>query len=175
MKMRVACPHCQVVGVVPENLKHASDWPVACHHCHQHYFLPVVNTPAPLSRQIELYCSNCGRAAALNENIHKSIVASHFPLFCPDCHHPLPAQENITVDLNQTEIVDIGRQKSVGVRSGLIFIFIGFFIVSASVMAANEGLIGRDWLDNFLLHLPDRAVVYNNLGELLEFSLRNVQ
>ena len=29
MKMRVACPHCQVVGVVPEDLRHASDWPVA--------------------------------------------------------------------------------------------------------------------------------------------------
>ena len=98
-----------------------------CHHCHQHYFLPVVNTPAPLSRQIELYCSNCGRAAALNENIHKSVVASHFPLFCPDCHHPLTAQQNITVDLNQTEIVDIGRQKSVGVRSGLIFISVEVF------------------------------------------------
>ena len=26
MNIKVACPHCQVVGVVPEELKYASDW-----------------------------------------------------------------------------------------------------------------------------------------------------
>ena len=175
MKMKVACPHCQAVGVVPEDLRHASDWPVACHHCHQHYFLPVVNTPPPLSRQIELHCSNCGRAAALNENIHKSVVDNHFPLFCRDCHNPLSAQQNIIVELNQSEIADVSSRQSIGLRYGLVFVFIGFFIVSASVMAANEGLISRYWLDNFLLHLPDRAVVSKYLIELLEPNLRNVQ
>ena len=38
-------------------------------------------------------------------------------------------------------------------RSGLIFHFFGFFIVSVSVMAANEGLISRDWLDAIFLHI----------------------
>ena len=47
MNIKIACPHCQVVGVVPEDLKYASNWPVACHHCHQHYYVPVVASPAP--------------------------------------------------------------------------------------------------------------------------------
>ncbi len=175
MNMKVACPHCQVVGVVPEDLKYASDWPVACHHCHQHYFVPVVASPAPLSRQVELYCSDCGRVSALDKNIHKSVVAEHFPLFCPDCHASLSAERNVIVELDQTEKREARTAQSVGVRSGLVFIFIGFFIVTVSVMAANEGIISRGWLENLLLHLPERAVVSDYLEELLGTNLRNGQ
>ena len=103
MNIKVACPHCQVVGVVPENLKYASDWPVACHHCHQHYYVPVVASPAPLSRQIELRCSDCGRETSFDKNIHKSTIEGKFPLFCPDCHAPLPKLQNEIVELYQTE------------------------------------------------------------------------
>ena len=175
MNMKITCPHCQVVGVVPEDLKYASDWPVACHHCHQHYFVPVVSSPAPLSWQVELHCSDCGRVAALDKNIHKSVVLGHFPLFCLDCHAPLSAQQNVIVELDQTETIDTRTRQSVGVHSGFIFIFIGFFIVSVSVIAANEGLISRSWLDNLLLFLPDRAVVSDHMSELLGSNLRNGQ
>ena len=175
MNIKVACPHCQVVGVVPEDLKHVNDWPVACHHCHQHYFAPVVSSPAPLSRQVELYCSKCGRIAALDNHIHKSVIAGRFPLFCPDCHAFLSAQQSVIVELNQTETTDTRTRQSVGMRSGLVFIFIGFFIVSVSVIAANEGLIDRDWLDDLFLHLPDRAIVSSHLAELLEPNLKSEQ
>ena len=166
MHMKVACPHCQVVGVVPEDLKFASDWPVACHHCHQHYFVPVASLPAPLSRQVELYCSNCGRVSALDKKIHRSIIEDQFPLFCPDCHTTLSAKQNVIIELDQTESANNCAQQSVGLQSGLVFIFIGFFIVGVSVMAANEGIISRQWLDNLLLHLPDRAIVSSYLADL---------
>ena len=175
MHMKVACPHCQVVGVVPEDLKFASDWPVACHHCHQHYFVPVVSSPAPLSRQVELYCSKCGRVSALDKKIHRSVIEDHFPLFCPDCHTSLSARQNVIIELDQTEATDNRTQKSVELRSGLVFIFIGFFIVGVSVMAANEGIISRQWLDDLLLHLPDRAIVSSYLADLSWPNLRNGQ
>ena len=175
MNIKVACPHCQVVGVVPEDFKYSSDWPVACHHCHQHYFVPVVSSPAPLSRQVELYCSNCRRVAALDKNIYKSVISGHFPLFCPDCHAPLAAHQNVIFELDQTEKTDARIQSSAQLRFGLVFIFIGFFIVSVSFMAANEGLIRRDWLDALLLYVPEPAVVISYLTELLGPNLKNGQ
>lgn len=170
MNMKVACPHCQVVGVVPENLKYASDWPVACHHCHQHYFLPVVASPAPLSRQIELNCADCGRQTTFDKNIHESIVTGNFPLFCPDCHAPLTEQQNDIIELGQTETNYSDAKQTVGASSGIAFVFMGFFIVSVSVMAAYEGLIDRAWLDALMLHLPDHAVVHSYLSDMLKSS-----
>ena len=170
MNIKVACPHCQVIGVVPENLKHASDWPVACHHCHQHYYLPVVASPAPLSRQIQLRCSDCGRETSFDMNIHKSTVEGNFPLFCPDCHALLPEPQDKIIELVQTEADYFNALQGIGVRTGLAFGFLGFFIVSVSIMAAHEGLISRDWLDEFLLHFPDYAVVSSYLTGMLESS-----
>ncbi len=170
MNIKIACPHCQVVGVVPENLKYASDWPVACHHCHQHYYVPVVVSPAPLSQQIELRCLDCGRETSFDMNIHKSIVEGNFPLFCPDCHARLPEPQNKIIELDQTELDYFKSPQGIGMRAGLAFGFLGFFIVSASVMAAHEGLISRDWLDEFLLHIPDYAAISNYLTDMFESS-----
>ncbi len=170
MNIKVACPHCQVVGVVPENLKYASDWPVACHHCHQHYYVPVVASPAPLSRQIELHCSDCGRETAFDRNIHKSTVEGNFPLFCPDCHAPLPKLQNEIIELHQKEEDYPNTIQTIGMQTGLTFVFLGFFIVSASVMAAHEGLISRAWLDAFLFHIPDYASVFSYLTTVLSPS-----
>ena len=167
MNIKVACPHCQVVGVVPENLKYASDWPVACHHCHQHYYVPVVASPAPLSRQIELRCSDCGRETSFDKNIHKSTVEGKFPLFCPDCHAPLPKLQNEIVELYQTEAGYFNARQAIGMRTGLAFVFLGFFIVSVSVMAAHEGLISREWLDAIFLHIPDYAFVSSYFKAML--------
>ena len=168
MNIKVACPHCQVVGVVPKNLKYASDWPVACHHCHQHYYLPVVAPPAPLSRQIELHCSDCGRETAFDRNIHRSTAEGNFPLFCPDCHARLPEPQNEIIELDQREVDYSNSKQAIGVRTGLTFVFLGFFIVSVTVMAAHEGLISRDWLDEFLLHIPNYAAVSSYLTGVLE-------
>ena len=52
-------------------------------------------------------------------------------------------------------------------RTGLAFVFFGFFIVSVSVMAAHEGLISREWLDAIFLHIPDYAVVSSYLTAML--------
>ena len=167
MNIKVACPHCQVVGVVPENLKYASDWPVACHHCHQHYYVPVVASPAPLSRQIELRCSDCGRDTSFDKNIHKSTVEGKFPLYCPDCHAPLPKLQNEIVELYHTEAGYFDARQAIGMRTGLAFVFLGFFIVSVSVMAAQEGLISREWLDAIFLHIPDYAFVSSYFKAML--------
>ena len=167
MTIKVACPHCQVVGVVPENLKYASDWPVACHHCHQHYYVPVLASPAPLSRQIELRCSDCGRETSFDKNIHKSTVEGQFPLFCPDCHALLPKLQTQIVELYQTEAGHFNARQAIEMRTGLAFVFLGFFIVSASVMAAHEGLINREWLDAIFLHISDYAIVSSYLTAVL--------
>ena len=55
-------------------------------------------------------------------------------------------------------------------KSALALVFTGFFIVSVSVMAAHEGLISREWLDNLLQHLPDRAIVVSYLTDALKSS-----
>ena len=167
MNIKVACPHCQVVGMVPKNLKHTSDWPVACHHCHQHYYLPIVASPAPLSRQIELRCSDCGRETTFDRNIHKSTVEGNFPLFCPNCHALLPESPNEIIELSQTDAAYSNASQAIGLQTGIAFVFMGFFIVSASVMAAHEGLISRDWLDAIFLHVPDYAIVSSYLTALL--------
>lgn len=166
MNMKVACPHCQAVGVVPDELRKTSSWPVACHHCHQHYFVPVISSPAPLSRQIDLTCGSCNHVSALDRQAYEIILAGEFPLFCPSCHSSLSGDGADIIDLDRPD--QAGRkQDSVGMRSALALAFTGFFIVSVSVMAAHEGLISRDWLDALLALLPDRAMVVSYLTDAL--------
>ena len=43
--LKLACPHCQNIGVVPELMMRAGDWPISCHYCHQHYYAPVLSGP----------------------------------------------------------------------------------------------------------------------------------
>ena len=174
MNMRVACPHCQVVGVVPDELRKISSWPVACHHCHQHYYVPVISSPAPLSRQIDLACASCGQTSALDKQAYDVIMTEKFPLFCQTCHGSLTEDEAHIVELDHPDESSHVPQP-VGMKSALAFIFAGFFIVSVSVMAAHEGLISRDWLDNLLHHLPDRAIVINVLTEALKSSSETVR
>lgn len=169
MNMRVACPHCQVIGVVPDELRKISSWPVACHHCHQHYFVPVISSPAPLSRQIDLSCTSCGQSSALDKQAYDVIRTENFPLFCQTCHSSLSEEDAHIVELDNPDKPGQTTQ-AVGMKSGLAFVFAGFFIVSVSVMAAHEGLISRDWLDHVLSHLPDRTTVVNFLTEALRSS-----
>lgn len=173
MNMKIACPHCQVVGLIPDELRKTSGWPVACHHCHQHYFVPVVSSPTPLSRQVELSCTGCGQLSALDKQAYEIIVAERFPLFCQACHASLSTEQADIIDLERPPS-DTAHQ-AVGLRSALALIFAGFFIVSVSVMAAHEGLISRDWLDNLLLNLPDRTSVVSYLTDALNSSSKTEQ
>ena len=132
--------------------------------------MPVIASPASLSRQIELRCSDCGRETSFDKNIHKSIVEGNFPLFCPDCHTPLTGPQNKIIELDQTAADYSNAIQGLGMRSGLAFGFLGFFIASVSVMAAHEGLISRDWLDDFLLQIPKYAVVLSYLTDMLKPS-----
>ncbi|MGB2463793.1 MAG: hypothetical protein ACPICC_02675, partial [Candidatus Puniceispirillaceae bacterium] len=79
----------------------------------------------------------------------------------------LPKLQNKIVELNQTEAGYFNDRQAIGMRMGLAFVFLGFFIVSVSVMAAHEGLISREWLDAIFLNLPDYAVVLNYLTAML--------
>ena len=169
MNMRVACPHCQVVGVVPDELRKFSNWPVACHHCHQHYYVPVISSPAPLSRQVELACASCGRTSALDKQAYDSILTEKFPLFCQSCHSSFTGDDANIVELDHPDKSGQTTQ-AVGMKSALALVFTGFFIVSVSVIAAHEGLISREWLDNLLQHLPDRAIVVSYLTDALKSS-----
>ena len=59
------------------------------------------------------------------------------------------------------------KRQLVQFASSLPFVFLGFFIVSASVMAAHEGLINREWLDAIFLHISDYAIVSSYLTAVL--------
>ena len=174
MNMRVACPHCQVVGVVPDKLRKISNWPVACHHCHQHYYVPVISSPAPLSRQIDLACASCGQTSALDKQAYEEILTEKFPLFCQTCHNSLAGEEANIIELDHPDQSGQSTQ-AVGIKSALVLAFAGFFIVSVAVMAAHEGLISREWLDSLLQHLPDRAILVSYLTEALKSSSEIVQ
>ena len=125
MNIKVACPHCQVVGVVPENLKYASDWPVACHHCHQHYYVPVVASPAPLSRQIELRCSDCGRELHSIRTSTNQLSRANSSVL-PRLPRPTPKLQNEIVELYHTEAGYFNARQAIGMRTGLAFVFLGF-------------------------------------------------
>ena len=83
------------------------------------------------------------------------------------CIRDRPKLPNEIVELTQTEAGYFNAWQDIGMRTGLAFVFLGFFIVSASVMAAHEGLISREWLDAMILHIPDRAIVSSYLMAML--------
>ena len=61
---------------------------------------------------------------------------------------PPPEPQNKIIELDQTELDYFNPHRLLEYELGSL-LFLGFFIVSASVMAAHEGLISRDWLDEF--------------------------
>ena len=131
--------------------------------------MPVISSPAPLSRQVELACASCGQTSALDKQAYDSILKEKFPLLCQSCHSSLTGDEADIVELDHPDKTGQTTQ-AVGMKSALALVFTGFFIVSVSVMAAHEGLISREWLDNLLQHLPDRAIVVSYLADALKSS-----
>lgn len=183
--VKIACPHCQALGETPSVVLQNSNWPIACHHCSQHYFAPVVSGPEKLVRQTKITCTNCKIKAAIDTNKYEAVIACAAELYCPDCHHPLPlAKASRQKQTPATEIETLPLKNSVaeaastasssliqpvlpGWRSAALLVFAGFVLTALVMMAAQEELIDRTWLDKFLAGLPDRQEVSAAFSTLL--------
>jgi len=180
--MKIACPHCQVLGEIPTIVLQNSNWPIACHHCHQHYFAPVVSRPEKLVRQKKINCSRCKAKAEIDIDKYAAVVACEAELYCPACHDLLPlpkktVQKNSSAKLLETLVTDEteatsppakARQQILpGWRSALFLVFAGFVLTALAMMAAQEGLIDRVWLDRLLLELPDKQALTETFDAIL--------
>ena len=180
--MKIACPHCQALGEIPTIVLQNSNWPIACHHCHQHYFAPVVSGPEKLARQKKITCSGCKAKAEIDIDKYVAVVACEAALNCPACHEPLPlpkktARKKLSARPLETPVPDETEAASTpsrarpqilpGWRSALFLIFAGFVLTALAMMAAQEGLIDRVWLDRLLLELPDKQSLTATFNAIL--------
>ena len=180
--MKITCPHCQVLGEIPTIVLQNSNWPIACHHCHQHYFAPVVSGPEKLARQKKITCSRCNAKAEIDIDKYAAVVACEAALHCPACHDLLPlpkktARKKSSARLLETPVTDEteaalapsrARQQILpGWRSALFLIFAGFVLTGLAMMAAQEGVIDRVWLDRLLLELPDKQALTTTFNAIL--------
>ena len=178
--IKIACPHCQVLGEIPAIVLQNSDWPIACQHCHQHYFAPVVSGPEKLARQKKIACSNCKIIAEIEQEKYDAILSVGAALYCPECHHDLhlskagaktktttPSIETISPEKAKDHTAKgPGQPAFPGWRSALFLLFAGFVLAALAMMAAQEGLIDRVWLDKLLSQLPDRQMIADGLRSL---------
>ena len=193
MKLKLACPHCQTVGVVPPLMMQAGDWPIACHYCHQHYYAPVMTGLSAMERQVELICDRCETASRIEAQAFGEIQKDDYALYCSECHHELPTtaadttlilsqptgkarqNEQLNPSFLQPGEADtqpgpdarLAAPGQLSLRAGLFFILAGFGIVGAAVMAAQEGLIDRVWLDNIMAGLPEADTVIDKLASFM--------
>ena len=180
--MKIACPHCQVLGEIPTIVLQNSNWPIACHHCQQHYFAPVVSGPEKLARQKKITCSRCREKTEIDIDKYAAVVACESALYCPACHNLLPPPKKTThkkssarlletLTTDETEAASplskLHRQILPGWRSALFLIFAGFVLTALAMMAAQEGLIDRVWLDRLLLELPDKQALRATFNAIL--------
>ena len=172
--MTLACPHCQVLGQIPKIVLQNSAWPIACHHCHQHYFAPVISGPSPLAHVKKIACKKCKKKAEIEADKLQAVLASSTSIFCPDCHTELatPARKAKQKQHEEHHADKSDKQLSSqppvlpGWRAVLFLVFVGFALTFLAVVAANEGWIDRVWLDQLLRNLPDRSVFSSQLNEL---------
>ena len=190
--IKLACPHCRMVGMVPELLSETGGWPIACHHCHQHYFAPVLSGPLPMARLIELNCSKCAFVSQLDIKALDELKSQNFTLYCPECHDSLsvPRYEGTTeTNLNapasdtarqKKNIQYVARTKDTSRQSGykkstkklnfgsvLLLLLIGFVISLIMIDAAQQGIIDRAWLDMTLSILPDKSQLEIIIGAII--------
>lgn len=193
--VKIACPHCQALGEIPSVVLQNNNWPIACHHCSQHYFAPVVSGPEKLVRQKNIACTNCKTKAVIDSDKYEAVLSCMAELYCPDCHHPLPpakgskrkempANEMPAPETPALEMQALSLQNSQaeaaskaassghppilpGWRSAVFLVFAGFVLTALVMMAAQEELIDRIWLDKFLAGLPDPAEVSAAFNTLL--------
>ena len=157
-----------------------SDWPIACHNCNQHYFAPVVSGPEKLARQKKIACSNCKTIAEIEQEKYNAILLAGAVLYCPDCHHDLPLSKAGVKTKTTTPSIETfslkksenntskgsGKPAFPGWRSALFFLFAGFVLAALAIMAAQEGLIDRVWLDKLLSQMPDRQMIADGMRSL---------
>ena len=180
--IKIACPHCQVLGEIPTIVLQNCNWPIACHHCQQHYFAPVVSAPEKLARQKKITCSGCNAKAEIDIDKYAAVVACEAALYCPACHDLLHLPKKTaskksssklleTTATDETEVaspLSKARQQILpGWRSALFLIFAGFMLTALAMMAAQEGLIDRVWLDRLLLELPDKQALTATFNGIL--------
>lgn len=168
--MKIACPHCNVVGTVPDLFARAGDPPIFCHHCLKHFFVPVMFLP-PTGRQIILTCDECGADSQLDEDLHQEIRDKKFPLFCRKCHHKLQkntGQERPAADQDLPQ--KTASRNIFNWHASLLFVVLGFLLTAAAIIAAHENMIGRAWLDGILALLPEEQAT---LQVIIEFFRPN--
>ena len=183
--MKIACPHCQVLGEIPTIVLQNSNWPIACHHCHQHYFAPVVSGPEKLARQKKITCSGCKTKTEIDIDKFAAVIACEAALYCPACHDLLPLPKNMARKKSSAVLLETPAKNETGAakapappsktrqqilpgwRSALFLVFAGFVLTALAMMAAQEGLIDRVWLDKLLLELPDKQALTTTLNALL--------
>jgi hypothetical protein len=186
-----------MVGMVPELLSETGGWPIACHHCHQHYFAPVLSGPLPMARLIELDCLKCSFVSQIDIKALYELQSQNFSLYCPKCHNALiiPRNEeaNETVldepasdtaeesaetqsveSPKQTKPKDTPRQaepkkpsKKFSSGGVLLLLLIGFVISIILIDLAQQGIIDRIWLDIILNVLPDKSQLETLLKEII--------
>jgi hypothetical protein len=190
--LKLACPHCQTIGVVPELMMGAGDWPISCHYCHQHYYAPVLSGPETMERQIELGCQHCDTVSRLDFRTFTKISEAEFELLCARCHASLTegitqithilteavsAQDdqknadNITLPAlqNTDSRTDTQRRAirhELGAGDKLSYLLIGFGFMITAILAAQEGIIARDWLDQLFAVLSQTGDLLNRLLEM---------
>lgn len=182
--IKLACPHCRMVGMVPELLSETGGWPIACHHCHQHYFAPVLSGPLPMARLIDLSCQKCGFVSQLDTKALDDLRVQSFTLFCPKCHNSLPIQPSditknssltgVTTELENNAVStdtrnsdttqpaiqvqpEMHRRPSVEGGSIALLFMTGFLFSMLLIGAARSDIIDRTWLDMILGALPSHS------------------
>ena len=191
--IKLACPHCRIVGMVPELLSETGGWPIACHHCHQHYFAPVLSGPLPMARLIDLTCQKCGFVAQLDNKALDDLRVQNFTLFCPKCHDTLLIQppsvttssslpnaaseletnsmsvDRVISDAPQTAAIaqpELQRRTSINSGSVALLLVTGFLVSFIIIEAARNGIIDRTWLDVILEELPHPSKLREFVGGL---------
>ena len=194
--LKLACPHCQNIGVVPELMMRAGDWPISCHYCHQHYYAPVLSGPETMERQIELGCQECDTVSRLDFTTFTKISEAEFELLCAHCHASLTegitqithilteavsAQgskqmpEEAAVSLlkpadTETITQSPAIHRELGIGEMLSYLLIGFGFMISAVLAAQEGLIARDWLDQLFAVIAGAGELLNEFAEMAQPS-----
>jgi hypothetical protein len=99
--------------MVPELLSETGGWPIACHHCHQHYFAPVLSGPLPMARLIELGCLKCSFVSQLDIKALDELQSQNFALYCPECHDALivPRHEEAPETVLDEPASDTAKQR----------------------------------------------------------------
>ncbi len=193
--IKLACPHCRKVGMVPELLSETGGWPIACHHCHQHYFAPVLSGPLPMARLIDLSCRKCGFVSQLDNKALDELQVQNFTLFCPKCHNSLPIKKSdVTTNLSlpnaaselesnpistntvhseATQTAAISKPKmqhraSINLGSVALLLVTGFLIGIIIIEAARRGIIDRTWLDTILEAFPHPSKLKQFASSLVE-------